>query len=336
MTRIGFGGPRRLAMELLGVLRAPRATRSPKPDRVYVVGHRGAPCQAPENTIESFDTALRLGADAVEADVCITRDGEFVLWHDADPDEKLALARQAAAEKLLVVPDVPDVGSPWRKPVRELELAAMRKHYGYERREGPAKKKRRIPFERLRDLLAWTREAEGLRRVYLDLKLAEDQVDEARLLFETVSAFIHEKAEVRGPSFHLLSVHRELVEALLEAARAEAAPTRISVYADFEKPGVLRFAQRLGARCVGLGRRGRVWPGYCSELARVIEGCRSGTLTSVVAWTVNDEKELRSLLRIGTPAIMTDEIERLRRLVKRRAPKKRTARSAARRAAARR
>jgi glycerophosphoryl diester phosphodiesterase len=291
---------------------------------VYVVGHRGASREAPENTIASFETALRLGADAVETDVCITRDREFVLWHDADPDEKLALARQAAAEKLLVIPDVPEVGSPWRKPVRELELAAMRKHYGYQPREGPAKKKPRIPFARLGDLLAWTRKAERLRRVYLDIKLAEDQVEEAKRLFETVSAFVHDTPEARGPSFHLLTVHGEIVQALLEASRGEPDPARISVYADFERPGVLHFAPRVGARCVGLGRRGRVWPGYCSELARVIAGCRSGTLTSVVAWTLNDEKELRSLLRMGTPAIMTDEIEGLRRLVDRRAPKSRT------------
>lgn len=336
MTRLGFGGPRRLAMELLGVLRAPRAPRGAKPERVYVVGHRGAPCQAPENTIESFNTALRLGADAVETDVCITRDGEFVLWHDADPDERLALARQVAAEKLLVVPDVPDIGSHWRKPVRELELAAMRKHYGYELREGSAKKKRRIAFELLQDLLAWTREAGGLRRVYLDIKLAQDQVEEARRLFETVSAFIHEKPRGSGPSFHFLSVHREIVQVLLEASRAEPAPARISVYADFERPGVLHFAPGLGARCVGIGRRGRVWSGYCSELARVIAGCRSGTLTSVVAWTLSDEKELRALLRMGTPAIMTDEIERLRRLVDQRAPKRRAGRSAAKRSAVRR
>ncbi len=153
------------------------------------------------------------------------------------------------------------------------------------------------------------------------------------MLFETVSAFIHEKPRGSGPSFHFLSVHGEIVQVLLEASRAEPAPARISVYADFERPGVLHVAPRLGARCVGMGRRGRIWAGYCNELARVIAACRSERLTSVVAWTLNDEKELRALLRMGTPAIMTDEIERLRRLVDQRAPKRRTGRSAGRRAA---
>ena len=40
-------------------------------------------------------TSLTIGADAIETDVCVTRDGEFVLWHDRRPDDKVALFRQA-------------------------------------------------------------------------------------------------------------------------------------------------------------------------------------------------------------------------------------------------
>jgi glycerophosphoryl diester phosphodiesterase len=47
-----------------------------------VVGHRGAPRRARENTLESFDWAESLGADAVEMDVRQTRDGEAVVYHD--------------------------------------------------------------------------------------------------------------------------------------------------------------------------------------------------------------------------------------------------------------
>jgi glycerophosphoryl diester phosphodiesterase len=51
---------------------------------VWIIGHRGAPRRARENTIESFDWAESLGADAVELDVRQTRDGEAVLFHDED------------------------------------------------------------------------------------------------------------------------------------------------------------------------------------------------------------------------------------------------------------
>jgi glycerophosphoryl diester phosphodiesterase len=44
--------------------------------------HRGARAHAPENTIESFQLALRLGATGLESDVWLTADGQAVLDHD--------------------------------------------------------------------------------------------------------------------------------------------------------------------------------------------------------------------------------------------------------------
>jgi glycerophosphoryl diester phosphodiesterase len=44
--------------------------------------HRGARAHAPENTIEAFRLALRLGATGLESDVWTTADGVVVLDHD--------------------------------------------------------------------------------------------------------------------------------------------------------------------------------------------------------------------------------------------------------------
>jgi len=44
--------------------------------------HRGASAYAPENTLESFALALKLGATGLESDIWATRDGELVLDHD--------------------------------------------------------------------------------------------------------------------------------------------------------------------------------------------------------------------------------------------------------------
>ena len=44
--------------------------------------HRGARAHLPENTIEAFELALRLGASGLESDTWITRDGIAVLDHD--------------------------------------------------------------------------------------------------------------------------------------------------------------------------------------------------------------------------------------------------------------
>lgn len=47
-----------------------------------VLGHRGAPLEAPENTLRAFRLALRQGADGVELDVQRSRDGVPVILHD--------------------------------------------------------------------------------------------------------------------------------------------------------------------------------------------------------------------------------------------------------------
>ncbi|CAM5595997.1 glycerophosphoryl diester phosphodiesterase [Streptomyces avidinii] len=48
------------------------------------VGHRGDPYRVRENTLPSIRSAFARGADAVEIDVRMTRDGVPVLLHDAD------------------------------------------------------------------------------------------------------------------------------------------------------------------------------------------------------------------------------------------------------------
>ena len=49
---------------------------------VTAVAHRGDPYRARENTLDSLRSALQRGADAIEIDVRLTRDGVPVLLHD--------------------------------------------------------------------------------------------------------------------------------------------------------------------------------------------------------------------------------------------------------------
>jgi len=47
-----------------------------------VIGHRGNRAFAPENTLESLLEAVALGADALEFDLRLSRDGQLVVFHD--------------------------------------------------------------------------------------------------------------------------------------------------------------------------------------------------------------------------------------------------------------
>jgi len=51
-----------------------------------VIAHRGDSKNAPENTLASFKRALEIGADGIELDVQLTKDGQLVVIHDERVD----------------------------------------------------------------------------------------------------------------------------------------------------------------------------------------------------------------------------------------------------------
>jgi glycerophosphoryl diester phosphodiesterase len=79
-----------------------------------VFAHRGGSRLGPENTIAAFDRGLAAGADGLELDVHLSRDGVVVVHHDATLDRTTRgtgpLARRTAAElAALDVPTLADV-----------------------------------------------------------------------------------------------------------------------------------------------------------------------------------------------------------------------------------
>ncbi len=56
------------------------------PGRTLILGHRGAPLEAPENTFGGFRLAVEHGADGVELDVQRSADGAPVVIHDLTLD----------------------------------------------------------------------------------------------------------------------------------------------------------------------------------------------------------------------------------------------------------
>jgi len=59
----------------------------------WVIAHRGASADCPENTLAAFDEALHQGCDGIELDLQLSRDGLPVVYHDrtlgpADPGKR--------------------------------------------------------------------------------------------------------------------------------------------------------------------------------------------------------------------------------------------------------
>lgn len=53
---------------------------------LQIFAHRGSKSNRPENTLVAFEEAVRVGADGIELDVHLTRDGEIVVIHDESID----------------------------------------------------------------------------------------------------------------------------------------------------------------------------------------------------------------------------------------------------------
>ncbi|MCQ8241358.1 glycerophosphodiester phosphodiesterase [Rhizosaccharibacter radicis] len=78
-----------------GALPAAPAGVSPAPKgagKPLVIGHRGAPALRPEHTLASYAKAIADGADFVEPDLVVTRDGVLVARHESDITETTDVA----------------------------------------------------------------------------------------------------------------------------------------------------------------------------------------------------------------------------------------------------
>ncbi len=315
MTYLGNGG---LGARLRGIVSGltEGVTAYPRADGAcLVVGHRGAARLEAENTLASYERALALGADAIEADVCVTKDRRFVIWHDADPDGAVALVRQVGAEGLLFRPDVPAPGHALRRPVRELTESLLNQNYRYVRdADGPegSTTAREAAILTLPELLAWAPGQAGLTDVLLDVKLAADQTAEARALVDQLQDAAAAGA-LAGLTIRLLCPQAEIVRALVEQNRLR--PDGIRVSADFELPGASKLGPGTGARDVSLGLGRRLWPGFRGDAAKCVGARDRGSFDAVVAWTIDDPDRLRELVRIGVDGILTDDIAVLRGIV---------------------
>ncbi len=93
--------------------------KPPEDARVLNVGHRGASGYAPEHTIPAYDLTLRLGADYIEQDLQLTKDGVLVGLHDETLDRTARPTAESAPgdctglvrEKTLAQIKTCDVGS---------------------------------------------------------------------------------------------------------------------------------------------------------------------------------------------------------------------------------
>jgi glycerophosphoryl diester phosphodiesterase len=237
-----------------------------------VYAHRGGSALAPENTIAAFDSGIALGADGLELDVHLSRDGVAVVHHDATLDRTTDAAGPVGA-----------------RTAAELE----RVDAGYRfSRDGT------FPFRgqgwgvpRLRDVLDRYRD----RRLIIELKqgtsaLARAVVDEVR------RASALERVCLGSFSLRALRAARSYEPAIVTSAAREE--VRWALYGS--RVGLWRWRPRYTAFQVPerAGRTTVVSPRF------VRASHHHGIVVQV--WTVDDASDMRRLLSWGVDAIITD------------------------------
>ncbi len=325
------GGPFRLQDPLAPNAPAPEAKAVEA--ETLVIGHRGAPTVHCENTLPALQAALAQGATGLEIDLCLTRDGEVVLWHDAAPNELVALVRNHGFEgEMAYMPNFPALGSPFRKPVHELDLADLRAHFGYSERRFTLEALDPDPgitIPTLAEVAPFLAQAQELRRLILDVKLPADAP-------ELQAPFTHAVLEVldrHGLTERSLFLHAdaEVLAGIKAAARGRVGAShdveikRLFPGGDAEDYSAVAAAEAMGNRFASVGRpRLMLWGGWDFYLEvlrhdlRRIEAERPDL--ELIVWTLNDPAELREVLELGVDGVLTDHPGRLARMIAARRP----------------
>lgn len=254
--------------------------------RPIVFGHRGASGEAPENTLVAFERALAQGAQILETDVHLTRDGEVVIAHDPDVS-RTTEGRGSIAE------------------LRFAELAALDAGHRFSPDGGASHPYRgrgiRIPALR-----------EVFRRLPTTRFNVEVKTGDPRL----VSALVGLVAEHERADLTLLAA----AEAdTLAAVRAELARRGVRAATGASVADVLGFVRA----ALGEGEAPaepmalQIPPSFAGKplVTRALVDFAHRRDVQVHVWTINEEDEMRQLLALDVDGIMSDFPARLRAVV---------------------
>ena len=240
-----------------------------------IVGHRAASYSAPENTLAAFRLALEEGADGLEFDVRLARDGVPVVIHDATFDRTVGIYGRVESYSSAVLSKMH--AGEWfnlRYPAR------ARWFYADER----------IPT------LAQVFESFGTRLLYVEMKCEEPsgRAPLARAVVELTRARgLEARVVVKSFAHDSLAEVKRLAPEIRTAALFGRSWPHPFVPAD----RIIADADRCGADEISLHR----------SLARrrVVEAARRRGIESLV-WTVDEPAWLERARRLGLRAVITN------------------------------
>jgi glycerophosphoryl diester phosphodiesterase len=242
---------------------------SPRP---LVFAHRGGSALAPENTLAAFDNGLALGADGLELDVHLSRDGVVVVHHDRLLDRTTDL----------------------RGPIAERtadELSRADAGFAFRAGDGFPFRGRGIGVPTLAHVLGRHRDA----RIIIELKANSAHL--ARATLDTVrAAGAIDRVCLSSFGWRVLRFVRTAESAVATSASREE--VRWALYRSWCRWPVSRVPYG--------GYQVPEWVARTRVVSpRFIETAHRAGL-GVQVWTVDDEEDARRLLGWGVDALITD------------------------------
>ena len=316
------------------------------PQSILTIAHHGYTNVWPENTAQSCNAALRRGADALEIDLCLTADAQVILWHDWDPDDVVALARQVGMPRgQAYYPRVAALGSGWRRPVDELTLAEFREHCGYTNREDAAVRVANDISHGPRDttvptLAQFLGDVDGrhAKMLFLDIKMPGSASGEAETMIDQIYLALVQAGRDLAQTV-LMVPDMAVLKAMRSRSQEKGYGFAFTWDIEFP-PGVILNPIRFSAidhavtpfhnSVASVGRPTRAtflpWQTYRQTIEHDIKrwnavnadpgGQNAGQrISMLIAWTLDDEDELRCLVKMGVSGIITDSPELLAKLL---------------------
>jgi glycerophosphoryl diester phosphodiesterase len=306
---------------MLLVALAGSALSAAQDTRPLIIGHRGAPAHRPEHTIESYTLAIEMGADAIEPDLVITKDGVLIARHENDIGATTDVAEKFPARKATKRIDGRDVTGWFTEDFTLAEIKSLRA-------------RERLSFR--------SREYDGRFLVPTFEEVIELAAQQSRAVGREIAVY----PETKHPSY-FRSIGLPLEERLLAVLEGHSLTARTSpvFIQSFEPSSLRRLRPLTGVRLVQLLDAGAdASPARLSEIATYANGVgpnkllvipvdahgQVGAPTSLMrdahavglfvhVWTMRSEpqflpasydgdleKEIQQFARLGVDGIFTD------------------------------
>jgi glycerophosphoryl diester phosphodiesterase len=277
--------------------RAPRPAYGPVPrsatGRPLVFGHRGSSVAEPEHTLAAYLRAIEEGADGLECDVRLTRDGQLVCVHDRRLD-RVSNGRGLVSTSTLADLNELDFGSWHPGPGADpgADLRDDEDEPVYDVTEGG-----RVRVLTLDRLLAAVHDARRPMRLLIETKhptrygpAVEEQVLGALRRYGLDQPRPGQPIQVTVMSFSALAIRRirRLAPGLPTVMLLELLPAGL-------RGGRLPFGSGIGGPGIRLVRAH-------PELVRRLHARGH----QVYVWTVNDAADLDLVIELGVEGIITD------------------------------